>query len=148
MVKHKSKYSCESTIYFNLNSKIIKENWNFAYYFVTTNIKPEVFDGGNEIILPNWPKDKHIECDIINDIPVGISSFPYVLLNRSLLYNCGIEAENHFVLKSLAAGEESESKLLNLNYFNNLTRSIELPVLLNRMTYKQILLISLKTSYF
>ena len=33
IVKHKLKYSCESVIYFDLGSDIIKENCNFAYYF-------------------------------------------------------------------------------------------------------------------
>ena len=32
LVKHKSKYCCESVIYFNLGSDIIKENCNVAYY--------------------------------------------------------------------------------------------------------------------
>ena len=51
VVKHKSKYSCESVIYFNLGSGIFKENCNFAYYFNKTDIKPTVLDGGNKIIL-------------------------------------------------------------------------------------------------
>ena len=29
VVKHKTRYSCESTIYFNLDTNIIKENCNF-----------------------------------------------------------------------------------------------------------------------
>ena len=33
VVKHKSRYSCESAICFNLDSEIIKGNCNFAYYF-------------------------------------------------------------------------------------------------------------------
>ena len=60
MVKHKSKYSCENVIYFNLGSDILKENCNFACYFSKTDIKPTVLDGRNEIILPNWPDDKHM----------------------------------------------------------------------------------------
>ena len=77
MVKHKSKYSCESAIYFNLGSDIIKENCKFAYYFNKTDIKPTVLDGGNEIILANWPDDKHIVCNINNDISVKNPSLPY-----------------------------------------------------------------------
>ena len=42
VVKHKSKYNCESAIYFNLGSEIFKENGNFAYYFNKTDIKPAV----------------------------------------------------------------------------------------------------------
>ena len=68
VVKHKSKYSCESAIYFNLDSEIIKENCNFAYYFNKTDIRPAVPDGRNGIILANWPTNKHIECNINSDI--------------------------------------------------------------------------------
>ena len=55
IVKHKSKYSCESVIYFNLSSEIIKENCNFAYYFNKTNIKPTVLDNGNELFWQTGP---------------------------------------------------------------------------------------------
>ena len=43
--------------------------------------------------------DKHIECNVNNEIPVKIPSFPYVLLNRSVLCSCESEAENHFLLE-------------------------------------------------
>ena len=88
VVKHKSKYSCESVIYFNLGSEIIKENCNFAYYFNKTDIKPAVLNCGNEIILANWPNNKHIECNVNNGIPVKILSFPNVLLNINILCGC------------------------------------------------------------
>ena len=78
VVKHKSKYTCKSVIYFNLGSEIITENYNFVYYFNKTNIKPAVLDGGNDNILANWLNNKHIKWNINNDIPVKISSFPYV----------------------------------------------------------------------
>ena len=38
VVKHKSKYTCETAIYFNLGSEVIKEICNFAYYFSKTDI--------------------------------------------------------------------------------------------------------------
>ena len=149
VVKQKSKYSCKSAIYFNLHSNIIKENCNFTYYFYNTNIKPAMLDGRNEIILENLPKDKCIECNINNDIPARIPSFPHVLLNRSVLCNCEIEADNHFLL-------ESKSKftmyftvnLAFVNYFDNLTKSLEFPILLNKTTHKQTLPISLETFDF
>ena len=78
IVKHKSKYSCESAIYFDLDSEIIKENYKFDFYYNKTNITPTVLYGGNEIILANWPNDKHIICNINNDIPVRIPSCPYL----------------------------------------------------------------------
>ena len=59
-VKHKLKCRCKSAIYFNLGSEIIKENCKFVYYFNKTDIIPAVLDDGNEIILGNWPNNKHI----------------------------------------------------------------------------------------
>ena len=53
IVKHKTKYSCESVIYFNLGPDIFKENCKFAYYFNKTDITQRVLDGGNKIISAN-----------------------------------------------------------------------------------------------
>ena len=70
VVKHKTSYSCKSAIYFNLDTDTIKENCNFKFYFNKTDITPTVLDGGDEIVLANWPSDKHIICNVNNDIPV------------------------------------------------------------------------------
>ena len=77
VVKHKSKYSCESIIYFNLNSESIKENCKFKFYYNKTDITPTMLDGGSEISLANQPKDKHIICNINNNIPIKIPCHPY-----------------------------------------------------------------------
>ena len=111
-MKHKTCYSCESAIYFELDTDIIKENCNFRFYYNKTDIIPTVLVGGNEIILAHRPHNKHIICTINNDIPVKIPSHPYVLVNRSVLCNCGIEADNHYLLQSLAAWDNANSKLI------------------------------------
>ena len=76
IVKHKSSYSCESTIYFNLSTDVIRNNCNFDFYYNKTDVTPTVLDGGDEIILANWPNDKHIICNVNNDIPVKIPVTP------------------------------------------------------------------------
>ena len=101
-------------------------------------------DGGNEIILANWPSDKHIICSINNDILIEIPGHPYILVNRSVLCNCGIEAEKNYLLESLAACHDSNSKLIMYftinnafnNYLNefNLTEELEIPVFTNKST--------------
>ena len=108
-------------IYFSLGSVIIEENFHFAYYFNKPDINPTAFYGGNEIILANWLYDKHIVCNVNNDIPVKIPCFPYVLVNQSLLCNCGIEAENNFLLESLAACHNAESELVMCFMLNTTT---------------------------
>ena len=127
--------------YFNLGSEIIKENCNFSYDFNRTPIKPAILDGGNEIILNNWPANKHIECNINNDISVRI----HVLLNKCVLCNCKIEVENHFLSEILAACQDTQSKLIMyfivntafINYFDNSTDSLRSPMFLNQTIYEQ-----------
>ena len=96
MVKHKSKFSCENAIYFNLNAETKKDNCKFKFYYNKTDTTPTVLDGGNEIILENWPNNKHITFDINNDILIKIPNHPYVPVNRSVLCNCGIEGQYSF----------------------------------------------------
>ena len=43
---------------------IIRNNCNFDFYFNKTESTPTVPDGVDEIILANWPNDKHIICNI------------------------------------------------------------------------------------
>ena len=159
VVKHKSKYSCKSVIYFNLNSETIKENYRFKFYHNKTDITPTVLDGGNEIIFANWPNDKHIVFNINNDIPLMIPTHLYVLVNKSVLCNCGLEAENHLLLESLAACQGINSKLVTyftvnttfINYldqFPNLTESFEFPIIKHKTTFEHILHISLNISKF
>ena len=116
-------------------------------------------DGGDEIILANWPNDKHIICNINNDILVKIPSHPYVLVNRSVLCNCGIEVEKHFLLKYMAAYQDTNLKLTMhftvntafVNYldeFPNSTVSLEFLIIRNKTTFEQILTISLNVSKF
>ena len=124
-VKHKSSCSCESAIYFNLTIDIIRDNCNFDFYYNKTDVTLTVLDGGDEIILANWPNNKHIICSINNDIPVKIPSYPYALVNRSILCNCGIEADNHHLLELLAACDKKHTKLtmyftINLAFTNYL----------------------------
>ena len=143
-----------------MDAETIKENCKFNFYYnKTKDITPTVLDGGNEIILANCPNDMHIICSINNDLPVRIPSYPYVLVNKSVLCNCGIEAENHFLLKSLAACENANSKLTMyftvntafINYldkFCNLTESLEFLVIKNKTTFEQTLPIPLNISKF
>ena len=83
-------------IYFDLGADVIKENCEFQYYFNKTDVKQSVHDGGYEIILANWPNTKYVICNDNHNVPIKIPSCPYVLLKRTVLCNCGIEAENIF----------------------------------------------------
>ena len=130
----------ESVIYFDLSPDNIKENCKFTFYLIKTNITLIVLDKGNEIILANWPDDKNIICNVNNDIPVKIPSHLYDLVKKIILCDCDIEAENNFILESLAGCHDSNSKLMIyitvntafVNYLDslkNLIDSLKFPVL-------------------
>ena len=109
VVKQKVKYSCEIAIYFDLGTEIIKENCDLQYYFNNTDVKPAVLDGGHEIVLANWPNNKHVICNDNNNIPIKIPSHLYALINRTVLHNCGIEVADNFLLESIAAWPGKQS---------------------------------------
>ena len=109
------------------------------FYYNKTDFTLTGLDGGDEIILANWPNDKQIICTINNDIPIEIQSHPYILVSRSVLCNCGIEAENNFLLESLAMCHDTNTNLIMYfmvntaftNYIDqfNITEKIEFPLL-------------------
>ena len=74
-----------------------------------------------------------------NNIPVSIPSHPYVLMNRSILCNCDVEAERNLFLESLAACKGSETKtdleihftinMAFVNYLSDIIEELGIPVL-------------------
>ena len=84
VVKSKTRYSCTSAIYFNLESDVIKVNCEFQYYYNKRDIKPTILDGGFQIILANCPNYRKIMCLHNNNILINIPGYPYILLNCSI----------------------------------------------------------------
>ena len=158
VVKSKAKYSCTSALYFQLNRQMIKENCIFDYYYNKTDVKPSILDGGYEIVLANWTSYKRIVCSTHNNIPIGIPSHPYVLLNRTVLCNCIIEAESNFLLESIAACDPERDDVdleiyfvantAFLNYFDELINTLDIPAFHNIARQEHILPISLESNDF
>ena len=158
MVKSKSKYSCASALYFELDKHTIKENCIFDYYNNKTDVKPSILDGGHEIVLANWPSFKQIVFSAHNNIPIEIQSHPYMLLDRTILCNCIIEAENNFLLVSIAACHPDSNDVdlemyfvantAFLNYFKGLIDTFEVPFLHNVTKQEHILPVSLESDDF
>ena len=109
-------------------------------------------------MLANWPNFKKIICSTHNNIPLEIPSHPYVLLNRTVLCNCIIEAESNFLLESIAAcnPEKTDADLemyfvankAFLNYFDELIDTLDVPVLHNITKQEHVLPISLESDGF
>ena len=88
----------------------MKENCEFEFHYNRADVKPTVLNGGYQIILANGPSYKKIMCVHKNNILINIPSHPYMLMNRSILCKCDVEAESNFLLESLAACENLETK--------------------------------------
>ena len=77
-------------------------------------------------------------------------------MNRSVLCNCGIKAENNSLLESLATCHDADSNLVVyftvnmafVNYTDNLTEKLTFPVLTDKTTPKHTLLIFLSDTKF
>ena len=161
VVKHRSQHNCENAIYFDLNAEIFKENFEFQYFYNKTDVKPAVLDGGNEIILANWPKSKYVICKDNHEYPIKIPRHPYILLKRSVLCNCDIHAEEHSLLESIATYPGKQSNMIIyytvntafMPYLDTFKEELELPRLeleinQNFTTQKQVLPILLQATLF
>ena len=62
LVKHKTKHSCESAIFYNSTRDTILQNCEFKYFYNTT-VLPSVLDGGAQILLANMLNEK--EADLL-----------------------------------------------------------------------------------
>ena len=101
LVIHKSKHSCESSIYYNLSKEVINEYCTFKYFHNTT-VMPSVLDGGPHILLANMLTPKRLICTYASDMARPVPSHDYVLVNRSILCNCHMESGLTYLLKSIA----------------------------------------------
>ena len=78
------------------------------------------------------------------------------MLKRTILCNCGIEAEDNFLLESIAACPDKQSALsmyytVNsafMHYFDTLTDDLETHISQNWTTQEQVFPISLQTFEF
>ena len=55
------------------------------------------------LFLAYWLIKKSLKCTINNDIPIKLPDYSYVSVNRSILCNCELKAEENSLLDWLAA---------------------------------------------
>ena len=95
-------------------------------------------------------------CNDNHNFPIKIPSHPYVLVKGTVLCNCGIEAENNFLLESITACPGKQSTLTMyytvhttfMHYLDSLIENLENHISQNWTTQEQVFSISLQTSEF
>ena len=102
LIKHKTKHSCESAIFYNLTADVVYSVCQFDYFYNTT-VPPSILDGGLNILLANMLSSKRLIC--MEDFPMArpLPSHPYVLVNRSILCNYHLQAGLNYLLRSLGS---------------------------------------------
>ena len=86
LIKHKTKHSCESAIFYNLTTDVVYSVCQFDYFYNTT-VTPSTLDGGSNIILANMLSPKRLICTKDSPMARPLPSHPYALVNRSILCN-------------------------------------------------------------
>ena len=94
MVKHKSKHSYMSAIFYNLGPSVVTENCKFHYMY-NTAVPPVILDGGKEVLLANFYGQRSLKCASQNgDLAKPIPAHTYVVVQREFLCDCQLDLEN------------------------------------------------------
>ena len=102
LIKHKTRHSCESAIFYNLRADVVYSVCQFDYFYNTT-VPPSILDGGSNILLANMLSPKRLICT--EDFPMAqpLPNHPYVLVNRSILCNYHLQTGPNYILKYLSS---------------------------------------------
>ena len=120
VVKHKSKHSCVSTIFYNLGSKIVTENCQFDYYFNKT-VPPVILDGGKNVLLANFQGPRSLECNSVNGgLAKPAPEHTYAVVERNFLCDCQSDLEHASVLRQLSSCSKGHSVQLHMKFHVNL----------------------------
>ena len=102
LVKHKTKLSCESAIFYNLTRDVILENCNFRYFYNIT-VLPSILDGGSHILLANMLNPKRLICTYDQGLAKPLPTSSYALVSRDILCYCHLQIGLTYILKSIAS---------------------------------------------
>ena len=107
VVKHKSKHSCASAIFYELHPQQVIKNCRFDYMYNAT-VPPVILDGGRDNISINGglakPAPEHINA----------------VVNREILCDCQLDLEQSSVLRQLSSCNEDRSSKLVMQFHINI----------------------------
>ena len=120
VIKHKSRHSCVSAIFYNLSPATITKNCKFDYYYNTT-VPPVILDGGGDVLLANFHGPRALKCSSVNG---GLSKpapeIIYAVVNREFLCDCQLDLERASVLRQLSSCANSSSSRMHMKFTINL----------------------------
>ena len=112
VIKHKSRHSCVSAIFYNLGPKTFTQNCKFENYYNAT-VPPIILDGGGYVLLANFHGSRSLKCSSVNG---GLSKpapeVIYAVVNREFLCDCQLDLEHASVLRQLSSCTNSSSTVM------------------------------------
>ena len=90
LIKHKSKHSCESSLFYNQSTSTINKVCTFSYFY-NISVMPSILDGGSHIVLANFQQRKNLVCVYDQELAKPLPTPEYSMVNRSILCHCLIQ---------------------------------------------------------
>ena len=120
VIKHKSRHSCVSAIFYNLGPATVTKNCRFDYYYNTT-VPPVILDGGRGVLLANFHGPRSLKCSSVNGgLAKSAPENTYAVVNREFLCDCELDLEHASVLRQLSSCSKSSSSKMHMKFIINL----------------------------
>ena len=120
VIKHKSRHSCVSAIFYNLGPATVTKNCKFDYYYNTT-VPPVILDGGRDVLLANFHGPRSLKCSSVNGgLAKPAPENTYAVVNREFLCDCQLDLEHASVLRQLSSCSKSSSSKMHVKFTINL----------------------------
>ena len=120
VIRHKSKHSCVSAIFYNLGPATVTKNYKFDYYYNTT-VPPVILDGGRDVLLADFHGPRSLKCSSVNGgLAKPAPENTYAVVNREFLCDCQLDLEHASVLRQLSSCSKSSTSKMHMKFTINL----------------------------
>ena len=120
VVKHKSKHSCASAIFYELGPSQVIRNCKFDYMYNET-VPPVILDGGKDILLANFQGPRSLKCTSVNGgLAKPAREHTYAVVDREFLCDCQLDLEHASVLRQLSSCNRERSSKLVMQFHVNI----------------------------
>ena len=121
VVKHKSRHSCASAIFYDLGPEEVVLKCQFDYIYNTT-MPPTILDGGRSLLLANFHGPRSLKCNSKNGgLPKPAPEHVYAVVDRSFLCDCQLDLEHHAtILRQLSSCTDNRTAHFRVEFVVNL----------------------------
>jgi len=125
LVKHRSKFTCASAVFFQMEDALLRELCEFEYSFNKT-VVPSILDGGRHLVLANMPGQKYLRCfDNVARKPLPSKQSDYMIIDKETLCGCDVETDLTVIQKTLSSCD-NHTEMSPVMYINNAAITLHL----------------------